>query len=146
MLFEGPLLFGRTYPRGKHPYTSYIILGHQYTRMNYNHGSHSSSFNYGMGGPYVLSLGIHFSFDPFNQQNFPFLAHFDLSNLDKLMNDPICHNVQWQCMLNNISSSISKFEGKLGENPSTHNTTYHLWCSSNSFVDDYMRLRNFQEP
>lgn len=39
---------------------------------------------------------------------------------------------------------ISKFERKSGENPSTHIITYHLWCSSNSLVDDSIKLRLFQ--
>jgi hypothetical protein len=32
----------------------------------------------------------------------------------------------------------------LGEDPSTHIMTYHLWCSSNSLMDDSVRLCLFQ--
>ena len=35
-------------------------------------------------------------------------------------------------------------EGKAGEDPSEHVTTFHLWCSSNSLHDDSIYLRLFQ--
>jgi len=43
-----------------------------------------------------------------------------------------------------IPSDILKFDGKLGEYPSTHIMAYHLWCSSNSLMDDSVRLHIFQ--
>ena len=43
-----------------------------------------------------------------------------------------------------IPSDIPKFNGNLGEDPSTHVMTYHLWCSSNSLNDDFVRLCLFQ--
>jgi hypothetical protein len=43
-----------------------------------------------------------------------------------------------------IPSDIPKFEGKNGEDPGDHFTTFHLWCSSNSLSDDSIRLRLFQ--
>jgi hypothetical protein len=42
------------------------------------------------------------------------------------------------------SLDIPKFEGKNGEDPGDHVTTFHLWCSSNSLIDDSIRLRLFQ--
>ena len=45
---------------------------------------------------------------------------------------------------NKIPSDIPMFEGKAGEDPSEHVTTFHLWCSSNSLHDDSIRLRLFQ--
>ena len=39
---------------------------------------------------------------------------------------------------------IPKFEGKAGEDPGEHVTTFHLWCSSNSLHDDSIYLRLFQ--
>ena len=39
---------------------------------------------------------------------------------------------------------IPKFEGKAGECPQNHIMTFHLWCSSNSIVEDSIRLRLFQ--
>jgi len=41
-------------------------------------------------------------------------------------------------------SDIPKFEGMTGEDPGDHITTFHLWCSSNSLIDDSIRLRLFQ--
>ena len=40
--------------------------------------------------------------------------------------------------------SLPKFEGKLGEDPSEHVTTFHLWCSSNSLHQYLIPLRLFQ--
>jgi hypothetical protein len=39
---------------------------------------------------------------------------------------------------------IPKFEGKNGEDPSEHVTTFHLWCLSNSLNHDSIILRLFQ--
>ena len=47
-------------------------------------------------------------------------------------------------MPNKLPSDIPKFEGKSGEDPSNHVMTYHLWCASNSLIDDLIRLRLFQ--
>jgi hypothetical protein len=43
-----------------------------------------------------------------------------------------------------LPSDIPKFEGKSGEDPGDHVTTFHLWCSSNSLNDDSVHLRLFQ--
>ena len=43
-----------------------------------------------------------------------------------------------------MPSDIPKFEGKAGECPQNHIMTFHLWCSSNSIVDDLIRLILFQ--
>ena len=47
-------------------------------------------------------------------------------------------------MPNKLPSDIPKFEGKSGEDPSNHVMTYHLWCASNSLINDSIRLRIFQ--
>jgi hypothetical protein len=47
-------------------------------------------------------------------------------------------------MPSKLPSNILKFDSKLGEYPSTHIMTYHLWCSSNSLMDDSVRLCLFQ--
>ena len=39
---------------------------------------------------------------------------------------------------------MPKFEGNNGEDPTDHITTFHLWCSSNSLIDDLIRLSLFQ--
>ena len=43
-----------------------------------------------------------------------------------------------------IPSDIPKFERKAGECPQNHIMTFHLWCSSNSILDDSIRLIMFQ--
>ena len=60
------------------------------------------------------------------------------------MNDPMSHNQEWPAIPNKLPSDIPKFEGKAGEDPGEHVTTFHLWCSSNSLHDDSIRLRLFQ--
>jgi hypothetical protein len=47
-------------------------------------------------------------------------------------------------MPSKLPSDIPKFDGNPGEDPSTHIMTYHLWCSSNSLMDDSVRLHLFQ--
>lgn len=66
----------------------------------------------------------------------PFLATLDIPNLYKLTNDPIYHNLQWSPIPHKIPIDIPKFDGKQGEDPGTHITTYHIWSVSNSMVDD----------
>ena len=54
------------------------------------------------------------------------------------------HMTHWPAVPTKIPSDIPKFEGKIGEYPSEHVTTFHLWCSSNSLHDDLICLRLFQ--
>jgi hypothetical protein len=78
-----------------------------------------------------------------SQPRLPFLATLNLPYLAKLMNDPMSHDATWPPVPTKLPSDILKFEGKNGEDPG-HVTTFHLWCSSNSFNDDSIRLRLFQ--
>jgi len=80
---------------------------------------------------------------PFNPQ-FPFLATLELADVSKLTNNPIIHNPYWPLVPTKVSGDCPKFEGKAGEDPQVHVMTYHLWCSSNSWVDDSICLRIFQ--
>jgi len=68
----------------------------------------------------------------------------DLPNLSRLTIDPINYLAYWPPMPNKLPNDIPKFEGKLREDPSNHVITYHLWCASNSIIDDSIRLRLFQ--
>jgi hypothetical protein len=43
-----------------------------------------------------------------------------------------------------LPSDIPKFEGKAGDDPANHIMNFHLWCSSNSIMDDSIKLRLFQ--
>ena len=74
----------------------------------------------------------------------PFIAILDLPNLTRLTNDPIFYYPYWLPMPHKFRIDIPKFEGKSGEDPSNHVMTYHLWCASNSIVDDSIRLCLFQ--
>jgi hypothetical protein len=79
-----------------------------------------------------------------SQPRLPFLATLNLPELSKLMNDPVCHDITWPPIPTKLPSDILKFEGKNGEDPGDHVTTFHLWCSSNSLNDDSIWLRLFQ--
>jgi hypothetical protein len=60
------------------------------------------------------------------------------------MNDLASHNPTWPLVPTKFPSDIPNFEGKNGEDPGDHVTTFHLWCSSNSLNDDSICLRLFQ--
>ena len=60
------------------------------------------------------------------------------------MNEPVRHNVPWPPIPIKLPSDIPKFEGKSREDPGTHITTFHLWCSSNSMNNDSSQLRLFE--
>ena len=106
-------------------------------------GSYPYPPNQCMGGPYG-PCGLN-SMSPSNQSSFgntplPFLVTLELSNLSRLKNEPILHHPAWPLVPVNISTDISKFEGKTGDDPASHITTYHLWCVSNSMLDDSIKL------
>ena len=79
----------------------------------------------------------------FNPQ-LPFLATLELPNVSKLTNDPILHSPYWPPIPTKILGDCPKFDGKSGEDPQAHVMTYHLWCSSNSWLDDSIHLCLFQ--
>jgi hypothetical protein len=70
----------------------------------------------------------------------PFLATLDLPNLSRILNDHILHSPYWPVIPAKLSSDIPKFDGQSGEDPNNHVMTFHLWCSSNSLMDDSIRL------
>jgi hypothetical protein len=79
-----------------------------------------------------------------SQPCIPFLAMLNLPDFSKLMNDPMSHDPTWPPVPTKLPLDIPKFEGKNGEDPGDHVTTFHLWCSSNSLNHDSIRLRLFQ--
>ena len=79
---------------------------------------------------------------PLNPQ-LPFLATLELLDVSKLTNYLILHNPYWPPVPTKVPGDCPKFKGKAGEDPQAHVMTYHLWCSSNSWVDDSIRLRLF---
>ena len=74
----------------------------------------------------------------------PFLSTLDLPDLSKLINDPIQHNPSWPPIPVKLPSNIPRFDGKQGDDPKNHVMTFHLCCSSNSLMDDSIRLWLFQ--
>ena len=72
------------------------------------------------------------------------MATLELPDLNWLTNDPINYAPWWSVIPHKSPSDIPKFNGNLGEDPSTHVMTYHLWCSSNSLNDDSVQLCLFQ--
>jgi hypothetical protein len=74
----------------------------------------------------------------------PFLATLDLPDLSRILNDPIFHSPYWHVIPAKLPSDIPKFDGRSGEDLNNHVMTFHLWCPSNSLMDDSIRLRLFQ--
>jgi hypothetical protein len=97
-------------------------------------------------GPTGLPTGLPSQSHQYPQVNrqLPFLATLDLLDLSRILNDPICHSPQWPTILAKLPSNIPKFNGKAREDLNNHVMTFHLWCSSNSLMDDSIRLRLFQ--
>jgi hypothetical protein len=97
-------------------------------------------------GPTSIHTGLplqNYQFPQVNKQ-FPFLATLDLPDLSRILNDPILHSPYWPFIPSKLPSDIPKFDGRSGEDPNNHAMTFHLWCSSNSLMDDSIRLRLFQ--
>jgi hypothetical protein len=74
----------------------------------------------------------------------PYLESLNIPDLTKLTNDPILQDPNWPNMPTKLPSDILKFEGKPGEDPANHVMKFHLWCSSNNIMDDFIHLRLFQ--
>jgi hypothetical protein len=105
-----------------------------------------SFYGHSSYGPTGLPTGIppqSHQYPQVNQQ-FPFLATLDFLDLSRILNDPIHHSPQWPAIPAKLPSDMPKFDGKPGEDPNNHVMTFHLWCSSNSLMDDFIRLRLFQ--
>lgn len=80
--------------------------------------------------------------DPSRQ--LPFITMLDLPDLSRLTNDHIYYYPFWLAIPTKLPSDIPNFEGKSGEDPSNHVVTYHLWCASNSLIDDSIHIHLFQ--
>jgi hypothetical protein len=106
----------------------------------------SSHYGQTAYGPTGLPTGLPPQSHQYPQVNrqLPFLATLDLPDLSRILNDPIRHSPQWPAIPAKLPSDIPKFDGKVGEDPNNHVMTFHLWCSSNSLMDDSIRLRLFQ--
>ena len=81
--------------------------------------------------------------NPFSPTKLLFLATLEFPNLAKSTNDPIQHHFAWPSIPTKIPTEIPKFDGKTGDDPTNHMTTYHLCCVSNSFLDDSLKMQLF---
>jgi hypothetical protein len=61
-----------------------------------------------------------------SQPHISFLAMLNLPDLAKLMNDPMSHDPTWPPIPTKLPYDIPKFEGKNGEDPGDHVTTFQL--------------------
>ena len=101
------------------------------------------AFTFGNQGASPSTSQAH-NFQALVRPKIPFLETLNFPYLSKLMNDSVKHNAAWPPVPTKLPSDIPKFEGKVGEYPEAHITTFHLWCSSNSLNDDIVRLILFQ--
>ena len=81
---------------------------------------------------------------PHVNRQLPFLATLDLPNMFRILNDPISHSHQWPVIPAKLPSDIPKFNGKSREDPNNHVMNFHLWCSSNSLMNESIQLQLFQ--
>jgi hypothetical protein len=97
----------------------------------------------GPNGPFGINTMSPLNHNSFVNTPLPFFATLEFPNLSKLINDPIMHHPTWPPVLVKIPTNIPKFEGKMGDDPTSHITTYHLWCVSKSMLDDSIKSRLF---
>jgi hypothetical protein len=93
-------------------------------------------------GPTSIPIGLppqKYQFPQVNRQ-LSFLATLDLPDLSRILNDPILHSPYWLVIPDKLSSDIPKFDSRAGEDLNNHVINFHLWCSSNSLMDDSIRL------
>jgi hypothetical protein len=143
---------GSTFPPGGNPLGGIFGSGssHAPGGATIPVGTHSSgapqpSSSTNIGGPQGPSGTTETS--PPSQSSFapfPFLATLDLPDLSwlKMTLFPMTHHGHL-CHPSYPQTFLSLTENP-GEDPSTHIMTYHLWCSSNSLMDDSVRLHLFQ--
>ena len=81
--------------------------------------------------------------NPFTPTKLPFLETLELLDLSKLTNDLIRHHFGWPPVPVKIPMNIPEFDEKTEEDLPNHITMYHLWCVSNSFWDDSIKLQLF---
>jgi hypothetical protein len=108
---------------------------YQYANQNYSGMPYGGFGLYPNQYPYNQTTQ-----NPFTPTKLPFLATLELPDLSKLTNDPIRNHSTRPLVPVKIPTDIPKFDGKTGEDPTNHITTYNLWCVSNSFLDDSIKL------
>ena len=76
----------------------------------------------------------------------PYMVGLNFPYLRKLINDPIAHDLAWCAMPTKLHSDIPKFKGQVGEYLDNCIMYFHIWCSSNSIIEDSVWLASFNEP
>ena len=125
--------------------TLYQMGGYPYLSQPYP-GSYPYPPNQYMGGPYgsfSLNTMSPLNQNPFENTQLPFFTTLELLDLSKLKNYPIMPHPAWPLVPVKIPIDIPKFEGKTGDDLTSHITTYHLWCVSNSMLNDSIMLHLF---
>ena len=79
-----------------------------------------------------------------NNPRLPFLANLNLPDLSRLMNYPMSHDPVWMIVPTKLPLNIPKFEGKAGEDPGEHVTTFHA-SKLTTRVWKMPKLANFME-
>lgn len=74
----------------------------------------------------------------------PLMAMLELPEVSRLTNDPILHLPYWPPFPTKMLSDCPEFEGKAKDDLQAHVMIYHLWCSSNSYVNYSIHLQLFQ--
>jgi hypothetical protein len=124
--------FGNQLMMSPHTKTPYAGQGHGF----YQNPGQQPNFSWQPASqtPHPFFPGYH------QQPKLTFLATLHLSDLTRLLNDPICHDPRWPPVLTKLPSDIPKFKARPKKDPGDHVTTFHLWCSSNSLKDDSVQL------
>jgi hypothetical protein len=128
------------YANVSHPSSNPVYPGHQQPYVGGPTGyNYPPNLVYGHTGVPMLH-----QYHPQINRQLPFLATLDLPDLSQLTNDPTFHSPVWPVILAKLPSDILKFDEKSSEDLNNHVMTFHLWCSSNSLMDDFVHLRLFQ--
>jgi hypothetical protein len=136
-LGKPPYMGGKS---GKPPY-----MGGQLRQSPYMGGPSSFSISSQPGyGPTGVPMPHGYHQYPHDNRQLPFFAMLYLPDLSHLTNNLIQQALFWPSIPAKLPSDILKFDGKPGEYPNNHVTTFHLWCSPNSLMDDSIHLRLFQ--
>jgi len=120
------------------------LFYHSYAPQPYQSYQHQMHYA-GMQRPTAQEIPSYSGYaSPNLNEQLPFMATLELPDLNRLTNAPIAYAPWWPAIPHKLPSGIPKFHGNLGEDPSNHVMTFHLWCSSNTLNDDSIRLRLFQ--
>lgn len=123
---------------------SFLQSGGFYLNQSFNLGSFNMLRGYSMEeGPSSQQISNNWGIR--GMPRITSLASLNLLNLSKLENNLVVHLPHRLPIPIKFPSEILKFEGKPGEDPSSHIMTFHIWFSSNSFSDDSIWIMIFKQ-